>query len=182
MSAITEFDFYLLEAISRLRNGILTPIMKALTYAGSGGLVWIVICFILIIYPKTRKIGIYAAAALAVEYVIGELTIKPLIARERPFIQHPWIDTIIKHPTSYSFPSGHTSSSAAVAASIFIQNKKLSIPFIILAVGIMFSRLYFCVHFPSDILFGIIHGILWAVITYQILKMLTDKKAENTKQ
>lgn len=176
MGAITEFDFKLLDAISELRCEALTVIMKVFSYLGSGGIIWIVTGLILTAIPKTRKIGIFSLVALAVEYTVGDLMIKPLIARERPFIQHPWIDTIIKHPGSYSFPSGHTSSSAAVSFMIFLHNKKAGIPMMIIAVLIMFSRLYFCVHFPTDILFGVIHGVLWTVIVYILLNKIIEKK------
>ncbi|MBR4553959.1 MAG: phosphatase PAP2 family protein [Ruminococcus sp.] len=176
MSAITEWDFSVLDVISGWRNDVLTPVMKALSYAGTGGIIWIAVCILLIIYPKTRKIGIFAAAALTMEYLLGDLCIKNLVARERPFVQHPWIDTIISHPSGYSFPSGHTASAVSVTAAVFIQNKKLSIPFIVLAVSIMFSRLYFCVHFPTDILFGIVHGVIWAVVTWLVIKTIAEKK------
>lgn len=176
MGWITDLDFYILDAVSKLRCDVLTPIMKALSYAGTGGAVWIVTCLVMIAIPKTRKIGIFALIAMAVDYVSGGLILKHLVARDRPYTLHPQIDTIIKRPTSYSFPSGHTSSAVAATAAIFIQNKKLSIPFIILAVMIMFSRLYFCVHYPSDIIGGIIHGILWAAVTYITIKKFTEKK------
>ena len=169
MDNITEFDFHLLEMISSIRNDVLTLIMKALTYSGKGGIIWILISLVMIAFPKTRKIGIFAIIALALEYIIGDCCIKYLIARERPFIQHPWIDTIIKHPTGYSFPSGHTGAAAAVSVSVFIQNKKIGIPMMILAVGIMFSRLYFCVHFPTDIMGGIINGTTWAIVSYIVI-------------
>ncbi|MBR0142372.1 MAG: phosphatase PAP2 family protein [Ruminococcus sp.] len=179
MDNITEFDFHLLEMISSIRNDVLTPIMKILTYISNGGIIWILISFIMIAFPKTRKIGICAMAALALEYIIGDCCIKYLIARDRPFIQHPWIDTIINHPSGYSFPSGHTGAASAASVTVFIQNKKIGIPLMILAVGIIFSRLYFCVHFPTDILGGIINGTTWAIVSYIVINKISEKRKQS---
>ena len=176
MSAITSWDFSILEAIEGIRNEVLTFILRIFTYMGEAGWFWILLCIVLLIIPKTRKIGIYAAAALAIQFLLGEVLTKNLVCRDRPFIQHPDIDTIIKHPSGYSFPSGHTSSSISVALSVFFHNKKLGAPLIVIAIIIIFSRLYFEVHFPTDIIGGLILGTAMAIIVYFVLGHFFKKK------
>ena len=75
-------------------------------------------------------------------------------------------------PNSYSFPSGHSSSSFAAATALFIMNKKTGVCAYVLAFLIAFSRLYNYVHFPSDVICGIILGILSALLIYFIFKKL----------
>lgn len=169
-----EFDF--LHRIIDSRNDFLTAVGKFLTFLGDKGIFWIVLCLVLIIIPKTRRIGIYAAAALAVQFLLGEVMIKHIVQRDRPFVQDPTLTTIIPVPTGkYSFPSGHTASSFAVSVSVFMQNKKLGIPLIFIAFMIMLSRLYFCVHFPTDVMAGLVLGAAVAAAVFFMLNYILKK-------
>lgn len=106
--------------------------------------------------------------------VIGNLILKNLVARSRPFFFNTAVDLLISVPTDYSFPSGHTMSSFTAAVILYHADKRLGIPALILAFLIAFSRLYLYVHFPSDVIAGALIGIaigfvVWAVgnrITY----------------
>ena len=70
----------------------------------------------------------------------------------------------------HSFPSGHTAVSfAAVAALFFSGEKKLWKISLVAAVLIAFSRLYLYVHYPTDILGGIVVGILAGYIGYRVV-------------
>ena len=99
-------------------------------------------------------------AGMLIGLIIGNLLLKNLIARERPC----WIDSeismLIAIPKDYSFPSGHTLSSTISAVVLMRERKYFGIPAIILAILIAFSRMYLFVHFPTDILGGMLLGIL----------------------
>ena len=75
----------------------------------------------------------------------------------------------------YSFPSGHSSASFAAAVSIFMWRKKEGSAALVLAALIAFSRLYFTVHYPTDVLVGTITGALYGVAAYFIVKALMNK-------
>ena len=75
----------------------------------------------------------------------------------------------------YSFPSGHSSASFAAAVSIFMWRKKEGSAALVLAALIAFSRLYFTVHYPTDVLVGTITGALYGVAAYFIVKALINK-------
>ena len=78
---------------------------------------------------------------------------------------------IIAKPHDYSFPSGHTAASFASVAALYLTGAKKGWKIAgVLAVLIAFSRLYFYVHFPTDVLGGIVFGILSGVIGYKIVK------------
>jgi undecaprenyl-diphosphatase len=94
-------------------------------------------------------------------FIIGNLSLKPLVARVRPFDAKPLLDTLlIRPPTDFSFPSGHTMCSFAAGVIIFYMNKKIGIFALILSSFIGFSRLYLYVHYPSDVFCGMAIGIL----------------------
>lgn len=79
-------------------------------------------------------------------------------------------DLLIKEPMGYSFPSGHTGSSFAAAFTIYYYNKKKGILALILASLIGFSRMYLSVHYPTDVLAGLILGYLSSLVALKIIK------------
>ncbi len=74
--------------------------------------------------------------------------------------------------TSFSFPSGHTSSAFAACAAILFLNKKIGIPAMVFAALMGFSRIYVEVHYCTDVIGGAIVGIIYAVIGVLIAKAL----------
>lgn len=171
-------DFAILDFIQTCHNDVFTFIMKWLTYAGNHGYLWIGLCIVLFCIPKTRKIGVYLAVTLVIAFLLNDRVMKPLVARDRPFIQRPEIDTIISRPSGFSFPSGHSASSFATAMALFLQNKKWGIGALVIASGVAFSRLYFAVHFPTDVICGSLFGILIAIAVNLIGKRIEKYLAE----
>lgn len=72
--------------------------------------------------------------------------------------------------TSFSFPSGHTSSAFAACAAILFLNRKIGIPAMVFAALMGFSRIYVEVHYCTDVIGGAIVGIIYAVIGVLIAK------------
>ncbi len=147
-------------------------IMKFITFFGDGGWFWIVLALVLTLIPKTRKIGITVCISLLFSLVFCNLTIKPLVARTRPYDVLKTIEIIIEAPRDYSFPSGHTSISFAGAVAVFAYNKKWGSMALIFAALIAFSRLYLYVHFPTDVLAGALLGSFCAVLAYYTGKLV----------
>lgn len=164
-------ELTILHAIQNIHNPILNPIMVFITYLGDYGLIWIIIAVVLIAQPKYRKCGITMLLALLCGLIIGNVFLKNLIGRARPC----WIDSsvslLVKNPTDYSFPSGHTLASFEGATVIFLYNKRAGVLAYILASLIAFSRLYLFLHYPSDVFAGIILGISIAVVIYRFVKV-----------
>lgn len=143
-----------------IRNPVLTPFFIFVTKLGNAGAIWIALTVILLIPKKTRKIGCMSALALLGSLIINNLILKNLIARIRPYEIINGLVPLIEKPTDYSFPSGHTGSSFAAACILYRKlPKRFGIPALILAILIGFSRLYLGVHYPSDVLCGIISGV-----------------------
>lgn len=173
MDFIQNIDWGILHFIQNtIKCGFLDFIMPLITKLGSAGAIWILTAIIMLFFPKYRKCGITLFIGLALSLFIGNIVLKPIIARPRPC----WIDSTMKMlvsvPKDYSFPSGHTMASFISATIIFANSKKLGLCAFALALLISFSRLYLYVHFPSDVLGGIVIGICIGLIAILAAKML----------
>ena len=155
------WEFNVLDQIQQyLANDFLNLLIPRVSSLGDAGLIWIVLSVLLLLFPKTRKAGLASGIALLFMLVTGNMILKPLVARLRPFAVNTAVELLIPPPTDFSFPSGHTYASFASASAIFRNSRRIGIPALILAFLIAFSRLYLYVHYPTDVLFGILLGIL----------------------
>lgn len=163
-------ELQILDAIQTIRTPILDRLMCFITSLGSAGRVWILLAVILLIRPKTRKSGVIILTALVVNLILCNGILKNLVGRTRPFDVNTSVSILINKPRDFSFPSGHTAVSFAVVAALFFSGeKKLWKISLVAAVLIAFSRLYLYVHYPTDILGGIVVGILAGYIGYRVV-------------
>lgn len=145
--------------------------MKFITHLGDAGWCWILLAVILLIVKKTRKIGLVTAVSLLSSYVVNNLILKNLVARVRPYEAVDGLQRIIEAQSDFSFPSGHSASSFAAAVVIFMLcPRKYGVPALVLAFLIALSRLYVGVHYPTDVLTGVISGTVIAVIVCTVYK------------
>lgn len=143
-----------------VRNPVLTPVMKVITTLGNGGAIWIALTILLLTIPKTRKIGCMSLIALLGTLLVNNMLLKNLVARTRPYEVIEGLTYIVRKPSDYSFPSGHAGCSFSAACIMYRRlPRRYGVPALILAILISVSRLYVGVHYPSDVLFGVISGI-----------------------
>lgn len=162
-----------LDFLQTIHAPLLDKILAFITSLGNAGIIWIVLAVVLLILPKTRKTGIIVAAALLMDLILCNLILKNLVARVRPYDVNTAIAILIKKPLDFSFPSGHTAASFAAMTALFLAKmKKAWIAALVLAVLIAFSRLYFYVHYPTDVLGGAVVGILSGIIGYTIVEKI----------
>lgn len=160
LDIIRSVDYNILLLIAdKLRGGVLDPVMTVLSLMGNGGAVWIATAVLLLIFRKTRRAGVAMLLALAAGYVIGNLCIKELVMRPRPFVTHSDLTALLDPGDPWSFPSGHALSSFAAATALWCFHKKAGALALVLAALIAFSRLYASVHYPTDVLAGMLIGI-----------------------
>ena len=168
-SLAVSFDLPILEWIrAHLQCGFLDKTMPIITLFGDGGIFWIAVAVVLLFFPKYRKVGFSMGAALILGVLVCNVTLKPLVARIRPYdLQETLgnhINLLISAQHDYSFPSGHTIASFEACVVLLIHDKRMGIPATILACLIAFSRLYLYVHYPTDVIFSIIVGTAFAFI------------------
>lgn len=158
---INKFDLSILNFIhDNFQNYFFDKIMPPITSLGEYSLFWLILGFVLIISKKYRKVGILTVLTILLTIIIDGAIIKNIVQRPRPFLQVTTINMLITKPLDYSFPSVHTAAAVAACLVLFKTIKKYSIPFIFLAILIAFSRLYLFVHYPSDVLGGVILGLV----------------------
>lgn len=145
-----------------LHTPLLDRLMPLITMLGNGGWIWLAICVILLCRRRTRRWGVLCALSMFLTFLAGEVVLKNLVQRLRPFYHLPELELLIPPPGSFSFPSGHSGSSFAAAASVWRMDRRWGRWALALAVLIGFSRLYLSVHYLTDILAGSVLGLLCA--------------------
>ena len=154
---ITDFDLSILDFIqSHMKCEFLDKVLPTITHLGDAGIFWILLGLVFLVSIKTRRMGLQVFASLILGFILGNLILKNVVARERPYTINTNIVLLIKEQLDYSFPSGHTLASFNAAITIFFYHKKWGIAALALASVIAFSRMYLYVHFPTDILAGIL--------------------------
>lgn len=155
---------------------ILDKIMILATYAGDKGLIWLLIAFLLLINKKTRYIGLMTMLVMILVAIIGEGILKHIFQRPRPYDEFPLVHLLIGKYRSFSFPSGHAASSFAAAYVLSKYLRKLALAFWTVAIMIAFSRIYLFMHYPSDVLAGIILGLICGMVgSYLYEHKIKDK-------
>ncbi|MEA4933823.1 MAG: phosphatase PAP2 family protein [Lawsonibacter sp.] len=151
---------------------ILDLLMPIITTLGNGGMIWIALTAILLISRRYRNVGAAMLCALILDATVCNLILKPLVARIRPCDVNTAVQLLIARPTDYSFPSGHTAASFAATAALYFSRQKLWKPALVLSVLIAFSRLYLYVHYPTDVLAGVIIGSIMGYLGFRAAAFL----------
>ena len=147
----------------------------------------IAIVALLLIFKKTRKLGLYAMFTTLITFCFNNYFLKLIISRERPFVQMPELFSVIeligyKIPSGYSMASGHAMVSMCLAVCIFLFNKKAGSIAIVISTIIGFTRLVLCVHFLSDVLVGFALGTIFAITIHYLIKLITKKYKEKRRK
>jgi undecaprenyl-diphosphatase len=164
---------------NNIRSEILNPIVKLITHIGDGGISVIALCIILLIIPKTRRLGLICSCSLAATFLLDNVILKNLIARTRPYEAVEGLTRIVSAQHDYSFPSGHAGATFSVAVPIYKENhRKIGVFAIVLAALVALSRLYVGVHYPTDIIAGTIVGTAFGLLSCFAFRKYDEKKAE----
>ena len=176
------FDHAILKAIHDFTvatNGIFDFLMRMISFLGEEGICLILLGLVLFCFKKTRRQGACVLFAIACGAVITNILLKNIVSRPRPFADearafYDWWQYIgAPHASKNSFPSGHTTSAMAAMTALFLTtNKKYSWSAFIFAALMGLSRMYLMVHYPTDVLAGLLAGALGAIGGYFLVKLL----------
>lgn len=206
MDSFTQLDGKLLIGIQHaLDADWLTSAARFVTLFGEGGIFLIILCIVLMIFRRTRRLGIICAISLAFTFICCNLVIKPAVDRPRPWELFAAVNALVPDPGDASFPSGHSANSMAVAWALFINTlpprtaarkvwndtpclgwkgvgadpakmHAFGIAMVILAVLIGLSRLILGMHFPSDVICGLFLGIICSSIVHFVIKKIESDR------
>ena len=180
-SVAVSFDLPILDWIQEhLQCTFLDKTMPIVTLFGDGGVFWIGIAVLLLFFAKYRKTGFSMGMALVLGLVVCNITLKPLVARIRPYdfqLQECGreISLLISAQHDFSFPSGHTIASFEACTVLLLHDKRMGIPATVLAILIAFSRLYLYVHYPTDVLVSLVLGIAFGLLGSFLVNLIYKK-------
>ena len=141
LTYIQNVDMKMLQWIAGFaKNDFFDWLMPLVTKIGNKGMIWIAIALVLMITKKYRRHGIVLAMALIIGVILGDGFLKNAFQRPRPFTHFEGMKLLIEAPTSYSFPSGHTTASFG---AFWALHKKFN--------GIFEGRLDYGEPLPKDV-------------------------------
>ena len=145
-----------------VRSAAITPAVEWITHLGDTAFIWILMAAVFFVFPRTRETGLRVIAALLGSLAVNNLILKNLVARVRPYEVIEGLELLIERQPDWSFPSGHSAASLAAATVIWLSHRRTGWPAVVLAGLIALSRLYVGVHYPTDVMFGALSGIIIA--------------------
>lgn len=171
-----DYEISILKWFRSFSSPALDALFRCITFLGEQ--YFIIVIIMVAYFLLDKKAGQRIVFAMVATICLNN-SIKGLVKYARPFVYDPTLEpakNAIKGATGYSFPSGHTQNATTAYASLAlnIKNKKITIIAIIIILLVGLSRLYLGVHYPKDVLFGFLFGIICSFSTY-----FTHKRIEN---
>jgi undecaprenyl-diphosphatase len=160
---------------AHLRCGLLDTAMSAVSHLADHGEIWILLAVVLLFIKGQRRYGASVACALVLDLIGCNMILKPLIGRVRPFAVNAAVELLTKAPTDAAFPSGHTACSFAAVLALKTAGSPLWKPALVLAALIGFSRLYLYVHWPTDVLGGMLLGAAVGWLGAKLVEVATKR-------
>jgi membrane-associated phospholipid phosphatase len=170
LAALGNFDTQLYLAIAAQRNLATSVAAVALTYLNWNGFVWWILGFLLLRSRGLNRRGVAATATVVVGLVdawaLAEV-LKLVVRRPRPFEALanapgalPAPETVIAHPSSFSFPSGDAAIAMGAAVALAYVSPKYRAPILLFGIAAALARVVVGVHYPFDVLGGMGVGIV----------------------
>ena len=172
-----EYNF--LSWVQEHRVAIVNPIMKFLSFLGDKGWFWILVALILLMMRQTRRTGMDMALAMLLLFIVGNLILKNVIDRTRPYDLYQSLIPLAPKPHDASFPSGHTMHSFGAATAIFLNDCRWGTAALVLAFGIGISRMYNGMHYPTDVLAGALLGVAAGCLAHWLVGRYMDSRKKH---
>lgn len=177
-----KFDYAIFTAFGSIHQEILTTCFNIYTHLGDTevAIPCLLLGLILSFFKKTRKYGLTLMFAIVIGTICTNLVLKNVCGRARPYVtlsgdsqfMNWYREAGSNIESDNSFPSGHTTCAFEIATALFltVRSKKVKWIFPLYAILIMCSRIYLMVHYPTDVLVGVVVGIAAGAVGYALCK------------
>ncbi len=167
------FDF--MNGLALCGKDFFNPFFEVVSLFGKGGIFFILLSIILMLFKKTRFGGFTILLSIGIGALFTNVIIKNAVARPRPYTVNEykeyWGLAGKCVESEFSFPSGHTTVTMASMTALFLTfNKKYSWAVFSLVFLMGFARVYLIQHYLTDVIGGIAVGGGASVIAYFISK------------
>ncbi len=163
MNNVAAWDSAVSIRIFRLSGRkIMDTIMYWSSRIGDGYIYAVIALFLFVLDLSIAPRFLLAGVLSFILEVTIQVMLKNKFKRKRPFDKLLQIKFLVKPPDKFSFPSGHTAAAFLMAVLISHFYPVFTIPVFLIASVIGFSRIYNGLHFPSDVLAGLILGVFCA--------------------
>lgn len=183
-TTFASLDGAVFSGMNGINCGFLNFLCQFISFFGKKAWFFIAAGAVLLLFRKTRKIGLAVLFAVVVGALFTNVILKDTIGRQRPYTHDEfrgfWVEAGANVESEFSFPSGHTTSAFAAGVALFLVcDKRWSWLGIVGAVLMAFSRVYLIVHYTTDVVAGAIVGTVGGIAGYYLAKLtykiLNDK-------
>ena len=167
----------ILVALQALRLPGLTQIAALVSALGNYAFIWVAIALVMLFFAERRHVGASLIIAIILTGIVVGFIIQPLVGRVRPYDAGIGVSAVMGvSRTGFSFPSFHAATSFAAAAVLASSmGRRAGIPACVGAALIALSRMYLGVEYPTDVLGGIVIGVLFGLgLTWLYNQFLHD--------
>jgi len=166
---VLELDRQALIWINEHRAVVLDAVLAPIAYAGEAGMLWFAASLALLAFGKRADRATALRLALTI-ILVDRLIAFPLgvvFHRTRPYLALEAVRQLGFRWQGTSFPSGHAHSVWVAAIILGDQYRKLTVPLVVFALLTCYSRPYFGMHYPLDVVAGSAIGVVagTAVVT-----------------
>ena len=166
----------IMEWFSGIHGTPLDAIFVGVSYSATAGIVWLALGALLV-WKAHRTDGAAMMLSVILALCICDLVLKPIVDRGRPFDELD-LDVLVSLPSTSSFPSGHAVSAFAGAVSLLIMDRRWGIAALVFAALVALSRVYICVHWPTDVIAGAVIGAAVAAIVYYTARRMVSNRTD----
>ncbi|MCF0228938.1 MAG: phosphatase PAP2 family protein [Parasporobacterium sp.] len=181
------FDMAIFKFFGGIQSDIGTFIARLFTSMGATiyAVLFLVLALVLVLFKRTRKVGLALVFAIVIGTLITNIILKPMVMRIRPYNALQNVGDFLKWyigagaaaESDFCFPSGHTCAATEIAivlCAVHFSGRKKGICWIFPVVAFLTgcSRIYLMVHYPSDVLASLVIGLVAGIAGYYISKLI----------
>lgn len=178
--------FGFMNSLAESAGGFLTPFFQLFSYLGFKGLIPLLAGFCLLLFPKTRRYGFCVLGAVICGGIITNLGLKNIVARPRPYVASDifngyWQLVGACVESDFCFPSGHVTCITASCLGFFLSyKKKYAWPALLIIPCMMFARVYLIVHYATDVIGGLLAGVIAAAVAFLCMNLFYRLAQQNS--